>query len=100
LVGFILIFSPKNIRITQQNNLIISDIGHSFYPFTNELFKSMCRRAFVTYKIQNKLTDFNSFKKYLSPINTKIDFSLLTEFDFTIQELTTEFNDFYNNIVN
>jgi len=99
-IGWVLTdFQPKNIRISKQNNLVVSDIGHSFYPFTNELFKSMCRRAFVTYIIQNKLTDFNSFKKYLSPVNTKIDFSLLTEFDFTIQELTTEFDDFYNKII-
>lgn len=99
-IGWVLTdFQPKNLRISEQNNLVVSDIGHSLYPFTNYLFKSMCRRAFVTYKLQNRLPDFNSFKKYITPVNTKTDFSLLTYFNFKLQELTTEFNDFYNKII-
>jgi uncharacterized protein (TIGR00725 family) len=92
-------FQPKNIRISKNNYLVVSDIGHSFFPYTDDLFKSMCRRAFVTFKIQNKLNDYNSFKKYLSPVNTTSDFSLLSDFEFDISEINDEFKVFYNKII-
>ncbi len=91
-------FQPKNIRIAENKVLIVSDIGHSFYPFSEHLFKSMCRRAFVTYKLQNKLSNYNDFKKYLSPVNTTNDFSLMAEFGFNPDNLKQEFEVFYHKV--
>lgn len=92
-------FQPKNLRVSKNTDLIASDIGHSLYPYTDDLYKSMCRRAFITFKLQCKLNDFDSFKKHLTLVNTKEDFSLLKEFNFDLNEIKTEFFDFYNEII-
>jgi uncharacterized protein (TIGR00725 family) len=92
-------FKPQNLRFTENGNLFVIDIGNSFLPSSDYLFKSMCRRAFVSYKLQGKLSDPQDFKKYLSPVNEKADFSLMTEFGFDESELKKEFDSFYNKII-
>ena len=91
-------FKPQNLRITEQGDLFVIDLGKSFFPISDYLFTSMCRRAFVTYKLQGKLSNPQDFKKYLSPVNEKADFSLMTEFDFVEDDLIQEFDIFYKEI--
>ncbi len=92
-------FKPQNLRLTEKGDLFVIDIGKSFLPLSDYLFKSMCRRAFVSYKLQGKISNPQDFKKYLSPVNEIPDFSLLTEFGFVESELIQEFESFYNEII-
>ncbi len=92
-------FKPQNLRLTEKGDLFVIDIGKSFLPISDYLFKSMCRKAFVSYKLQGKLSNSQDFKKYLSPVNEIEDFSLITEFDFVENELKKEFDSFYNEIM-
>lgn len=92
-------FKPQNLRLTEKGDLFVIDIGKSFLPVSDYLFRSMCRRAFVSYKLQGKLSNSQNFKKYLSPVNDKADFSLMTEFGFVERRLKQEFDDFYNKII-
>jgi len=92
-------FQPQNLRIASENNLVVTDLGHSWMPYSEHLFKSMCRRAFVTYKLQAKFHDYDGFKKYISAVNASEDFSLMTEQGFNADELRKEFADFYDKIV-
>jgi len=91
-------FKPQNLRLTEKGDLFVIDIGKSFLPVSDYLFQSMCRRAFVTYKLQGKLSNSQDFKKYLSPVNEKADFSLMANFGFVENELKQEFDDFYKEI--
>lgn len=92
-------FKPQNLRVTEKGDLFIIDIGKSFLPVSNYLFQSMCRRAFVTYKLQGKLSNTQNFKKYLSPVNEIANFSLMTEFGFSENELEQQLNSFYEKII-
>ncbi|WP_324170852.1 TIGR00725 family protein [Sulfurimonas sp.] len=92
-------FKPQNLRLTEKGDLFVIDIGKSFLPISDYLFKSMCRRAFVSYKLQGKLSNPQDFKKYLSPVNQVLDFSLLIKFGFIENELIKEFESFYNEII-
>lgn len=93
-------FKPQNIRVKDSGELLVIDFGKSFLPTSNYLFKSMCRRAYVTYKLQGKIQQEQEFKKYLSSVSKFADFTLMSEFGFSEIELQTEFDDFYNKIVN
>lgn len=93
-------FKPQNIRVKQNGELLVIDIGKSFLPTSDYLFKSMCRRAYVTYKLQGKINEEQDFKKYLTPVNEIADFSLMSDFDYSQTELQQEFEGFYNKIVN
>ncbi len=98
-IGWVLTdFKPQNLRITKEGNLFVIDIGKSFLPISNYLFESMSRIAFVTYKLQGKLSDPQDFKKYLSPVNEIANFSLLAEFGFSEKELKQEFDGFYKKV--
>ena len=92
-------FKPQNLRVTEKGDLLIIDIGKSFLPVSNYLFKSMCRRAFVTYKLQGKLSNPQKFKEYLSPVNEIADFSLMAEFGFAENELKKQFNNFCKEVM-
>lgn len=89
-------FKPQNLRLTENGDLFIIDIGKSFLPTSDYLFQSMCRRAFVSYKLQGKLSNPQDFKKYLSPVNEKPDFSLMANLGFIKSELKQEFDNFYD----
>ncbi len=93
-------FKPQNIRATKQGHLLIVDIGRSFLPLSDNLFKSMCRRAFVTYKLQDKLLNPQQYKQYLSSVNKTEDFALISaEYGLIESELKQEFNSFYHKII-
>jgi 2-polyprenyl-3-methyl-5-hydroxy-6-metoxy-1,4-benzoquinol methylase len=92
-------FKPQNLRITEQGDLFVIDLGKSFLPISDYLFTSMCRRAFITYKLQGKLSNPQDFKKYLSSVNEKANFSLMAEFDFDENNLLQEFDAFYKEVV-
>lgn len=93
-------FKPHNIRVNENGELLVIDIGKSFLPTSDYLFKSMCRRAFVTYKLHGKIKEEQDFKKYLSPVNEVADFSQLSVFDYSHSELQKEFEVFYKKIEN
>jgi uncharacterized protein (TIGR00725 family) len=90
-------FKPQNLRLTEQSDLLVIDIGKSLLPISDYLFANMCRRAFVTYKLQGKLSNPQDFKKYLSSVNAKADFSLMT--NFIEDDLIKEFDNFYNKVI-
>ncbi len=92
-------FKPQNLRLTKKGDLLVVDIGKSFLPISDYLFKSMCRRAFVSYKLQSKLLNLQDIKKYLLSVNEIADFSLMTEFGFIESELIQEFDSFFNKII-
>ncbi len=92
-------FKPQNLRLTEKGDLFVIDIGKSFLPVSDYLFKSMCRKAFVSYKLQSKLSNQQDFKKYLSPVNEIADFSLMIDFGFVESELKQEFDSFFNEIM-
>ena len=92
-------FKPQNLGVTEQGDLFIFDLGKSFLPISNYLFKSMCRRAFVTYKLQGKVHDLQDFERYLSAVNEEENFSLMVEFGFIQGDLIQEFNIFYKKII-
>ena len=92
-------FKPQNLRLTEKGDLFVIDIGKSFLPVSDYLFKSMCRKAFVSYKLQSKLSNQQDFKKYLSPVNEIADFSLMIDFGFVESELKQEFDSFYKKII-
>lgn len=90
---------PKNLRITKEKKILIIDIGRSFIPTSNYLFDSMCRRAFVIYKLQNKKLSNKEFVKYLRSVNKSADFVLMQELDFLEIDLKKEFDNFYQKII-
>lgn len=92
-------FKPQNLRVKKDGSFIIVDLGKSFLPASDYLFKSMCRRAFVTYKLQGKIQNPQDYKKYLSPVNESANFSLMREFGYSEQKLKQQFNEFYQEII-
>lgn len=92
-------FKPKNLRLTKNGDLLLIDIGKSILPISDYLFKSMCRRAFVSYKLQDKITKVQEYNKYLSSVNEEEDFSLMTEFGLSENELKAEFDKFYDKVL-
>ena len=92
-------FKPQNLRLTQEGELFVIDIGKSFLPASDYLFNSMCRRAFISYKLQNILSNTQDLKKYLSSVNEIADFSLMVEFGFVESELKKEFDNFLSEIM-
>jgi len=88
-------FHPKNIRIkTTDNKPIIVDIGYSFEPYSNELFRKMCRRMFVS----SLIGDRTNIEQYLSETNHSEKFMGLKDFDFKPEKIQSEFKEFFNKI--
>lgn len=87
--------NPKNLRILASGALLLADIGHSLFPFSQPLYMSMCRRVFVIHKLQTRMADAAEFKPYLTAVNERADFSKMTQLDFNQQDLAHEFEQFY-----
>ena len=88
---------PKNLRkFASKETLFICDIGYDLYHFTQEFFESMCRKAFVIYKLQNYLNEIN-IKEYLSPLNKEQNFDMIEKF-LKCSNLDEEFKSFRNGI--
>lgn len=85
---------PKNLRVLKNGALTLADIGRSLFPFSQYLFESMCRRAFVIHRLQGKLPDGAEFKRHLTAVNKRADFSSLAELGFVPEELSGEFERF------
>ena len=90
---------PKNLRVLPDGALMLADIGHSLFPFSQYMFESMCRRAFVTHKLQGKLRNYPDFKPYLTAVNEGADFAPMVRLGFDAQELKEQFDEFYQKIV-
>ena len=88
-------FQPKNIRLKIKNDKpVIVDIGHSFEPYSEDLFRKMCRRMFVSSVIGH----MDDIKKYLSETNDSEEFSGLKELGYDHEKLKKEFNEFFNKV--
>ncbi|EAL3842716.1 methyltransferase domain-containing protein [Campylobacter upsaliensis] len=89
---------PKNLLIdTRHNSFVICDIGWDFISYSNELFESMCRRAFAIYKLQNHLHKIDRIKEFLSPLNTQNNFEALEKF-LQCENLLSEYQKFVSKI--
>ncbi|MCY3973641.1 MAG: methyltransferase domain-containing protein [Candidatus Dadabacteria bacterium] len=86
---------PENLRILKSGALALTDIGHSLFPFSRYLFESMCRRAFVISRLHGKLRNGAEFKRHLTAVNERADFSSLAESGFVSEELSGEFEQFH-----
>ena len=85
-------FQPKNIRAFKNGFFVVSDIGHSLLPYSNYLFESMARRAFVSYKLHNQLKRPEDFKEFLSQVNKSENFSeICRKFGFISEEFQAEY---------
>ena len=76
--------------------LFICDIGYDLVSFHPTFFESMCRKAFVIYKLQNYLNEIN-IKEYLSPLNKEQNFDMIEKF-LKCSNLDEEFKSFRNGI--
>ncbi len=88
-------FNPDNIRIRKKNDSpVIIDIGRSFEPYSEELFRKTCRKLFLTYLMGDK----NNIKKHLTETNESEKFSSLKNLEYDPRELQSKFEDFFNKI--
>jgi len=84
--------SPKNLKLTQSNNnLLLIDIGYFYIPYYEKLFKTMCRRAFISMKFACN----PNVKHFLREANKDKSFSYLKDGD----KYTEEFDNFYKGVV-
>ncbi|SMM98512.1 hypothetical protein SPONN_2732 [uncultured Candidatus Thioglobus sp.] len=90
---------PKNFRVTSKGKIIIIDIGRSFIPHSNYLFGSMCRRAFVIYKLQEESLGEDDFRECLNSVNKDENFSLISKFGFLETDLKKEYAKFYQSVL-
>jgi len=89
-------FQPKNLRIRLTDNRpFIIDIGHSFEPFHEDLFRKMCRRMFVS----TLIGDRSDIKIFLTETNNSEDFDGLIEENGYDKSIRQEFNIFYKKIM-
>jgi len=85
--------SPKNLKLTKSdNNLLLIDIGYFYIPYYEKLYKTMCRRAFISMKFA---CDPN-VKHFLRGANKDESFSYLKDKD----KYKDEFDSFYKKVVN
>ena len=87
---------PKNLCIDYLGNIFCCDIGYDLTHFTPKFFESMCRKAFVIYKLQNCHKNIN-IKEYLSPLNKHQNFSMLEKL-LKCSNFDEEFKSFRNGI--
>jgi len=85
-------FKPKNLKLTRStNNLLLIDIGYFYVPYSENLFKTMSRRAFISMKFA---CDPN-VKHFLREANKDESFSYFKD----RYKYKDEFDDFYKRVV-
>ena len=85
---------PKNLRF-RSDKIFLCDIGKSLFPFSQELFDSMCRKIFVTYKAQEEWKRAKSFKKdFLTPNNQELNLKVLERLGYDEASLKSEYDEF------
>ncbi len=88
-------FQPKNIMINKETELLtIIDIGHSFEPYSSNLFKKMCRKMYVSSLIGN----FDNIKSVLTETNSNEEFLGLKEYGYDPETVKKNFDLFFEKI--
>ena len=83
---------PKNLKLIKSSNkLIVLDIGYFFIPYYEDLFKTMCRRAYICMKFANE----PNFKTLIRAANTDDEFSFLDD----SAEHLSQFQSFYDKVI-
>lgn len=94
-IGWVLTdFKPKNIRVVKTENLtkiVISDIGHSFLPYIDDLYRKMLRKVYVSMV----LAHVDNLQLALSETNNSEEFSQLKQFGLDPQEAKKNFIHFF-----
>ncbi len=88
---------PKNLLINDKQEFFMCDIGWDFALYSDELFESMCRRTFAIYKLQDYISEIENIKTFLSPLNTKDDFSKI-EYFLGCGAIAEEYQHFNNEV--
>ncbi len=89
-------FQPKNIKIHKETERpTIIDIGHSFEPYSSNLFRKMCRRMYVSSLVGN----FDNIKPVLTETNSSEEFLGLKEYGYDPRTVKKNFNLFYEKIM-
>jgi hypothetical protein len=82
---------PKNLKILDESGkILLIDIGFFFSPYYNDLFKTMCRRAFVSIYFVNS----PQLKSLLRNANTDKELSFLSDDN----DYINKYNKFYRKI--
>lgn len=82
---------PKNLKILDESGkIMLIDIGFFFSPYYNDLFKTMCRRAFVSINFANS----PQLKSLLRNANTDKELSFLSDDN----DYINKYNKFYRKI--
>ena len=83
--------TPKNLKMQKTPpRIILLDIGYFFVPYYEELFNTMCRRAYVIMNFANE----PNVKELLRKANTDLNFSFLDDSETHFKQ----FQDFYRKI--
>lgn len=94
-IGWVLTdFQPKNIRTVKTENstkVIIIDIGRSFVRYTDDLYRKMLRRVYVS----TLLAPADNIKPVLSETNSSEEFSKIKQFGLDPQEHQKKFVRFF-----
>ncbi|MBA7543368.1 hypothetical protein ES705_35699 [subsurface metagenome] len=89
-------FQPKNTLINKETELpTIIDIGHSFEPYSSNLFRKMCRRMYVS----SLIGKFNDIKPVLTETNSSEEFLGLKKYGYDPSKEKKNFNLFYEKIM-
>jgi len=67
--------APKNLKMQKKDHpqIILLDIGYFFVPYYEELFNTMCRRAYISMKFASE----SNIKELLRKANSDLNFSFL-----------------------
>lgn len=84
--------APKNLKMQQTDppQIILLDIGYFFVPYYEELFNTMCRRAYISMKFASE----PNIKELLRKANSNSNFSFLDNSDTHLKQ----FQAFYRKI--
>ena len=90
-------FQPMNVRVQTKDGgqkPIITDIGHSFIPYSEGLFRKMARRVYLS----SILATHSNLKPLLSDTNANESFEGLRALGLNPQEHQQAFKDFFNKV--
>ena len=87
-------YQGKNFRITMEDKLVCIDLGHSFVPYSQNLFYKMCMRAYLTMII----ADNPRIKEFITYTNNNDDFNILREIGLNSDEHKLIFDKFYSKV--
>ncbi|MCK4613820.1 MAG: TIGR00725 family protein [Thermoplasmata archaeon] len=90
-------FQPKNIRVRKMegNEIpVVVDVGHSFLPYSDALFRKMARRVYLT----SILATNPAIKSLLTETNSSEDFEGLQSLGLNPEEHKEKFRAFFEKV--